>query len=120
MTATGALLALPPGPERDELLGLVRIGAAFRSQHRGRRPGFLRNYVAQLVPRLPRPTFEGLLGELELAAMRRDLLGVEASPIERVDREWQVVTYHDPRHGRRQVTFKTVRNIARLRNPEIR
>ena len=50
MTATGALVQyVPEGPERDELLGLLRIGMAFRAQQRGRRPGFLTGYVRALV-----------------------------------------------------------------------
>lgn len=106
---------LPPGFERDELVRLARLGAKFAAQHRGRRPGFLRRYVRELVGKLETRTFEALLVELELDAVRRDVLGEDASPIERVDRSFEVLTYHDPKHGRRQVTFKTIRNTARFR-----
>lgn len=108
---------VPDGPERDELLGLVRLGVTFRSQHCGRRPGFLTTYLRDLAATLTKRSFEALLLELELAAVRRDVHGETASPIERVCREWEVVTYHDPKHGRRQVTFKTLRNLAALRIP---
>lgn len=112
-----AILAhLPAGFERDELMRLVRVGAKFAEQHRGRRPGFLRRYVGELVQRLETRTFEALLVELELDAVRRDVRGEKASPIERVDRSFEMLTYHDPRHGRRQVTFKRIRNIAKLRS----
>ena len=112
---------LPPGFERDELVRLVRVGAKFAEQHRGRRPGFLRRYVGELVRRLETRTFAALLVELELDAVRRDVRGERASPIERVDRSFEVLTYHDPKHGRRQVTFKRIRNIAKLRSdPAIR
>ena len=116
MTATGMLLRfIPEGPERDELLGLVRIGVVFRNQQHGRRPGFLTRYVRRVVGTINRPTFAALLIELELEALRRDLRGEDASPIERVNREWEMVTYHDPKRGRQQVSFKHIRNIATLR-----
>jgi hypothetical protein len=109
---TGRLVQLlPPGPELDEMLGLVRLGVAFRSQQRGRRPGFLHRHIADAVQGLPaHATFESLLEELELQAVRRDR-GEDAMPVEKVNRVWQLVTYHCPRKGRQQVTFKTLRNI---------
>lgn len=109
--ATGRLVrALPPGPERDELLGLVRIGVRFKSQHVGRRPGALATLVAEIVGTMKdKPTFRNLLHELELAAARRSLYG-PAHPIEKVDRIWQVLTYHEGGE-RKQTTFDRVRNI---------
>lgn len=103
---------LPASPERDELLRLVAVGAAFRAQQRGRRPGFLRRYVAQLAARLPSPpTFAALLDELEFEAARRSLHGEQASPVEKVNRVWELVTIHTPRNDERKVPFKTLRNV---------
>ena len=80
-----ALLAsMPPSAARDRLARLARIGRAFADQQRGRRPGVLRRHVADLVQRLDPRTFDALLVELELAALRRELRGPDASPIERV------------------------------------
>lgn len=107
--------ALPAGYEREQLMELVTIGAAFRDQQRGRRPGFLRRYVEATVSTLTERTFDALLVELELQAMRRNVLGAKSSPIERVDRAFEIVTWHDPRHGERQTSFKRFRNIAKLR-----
>jgi hypothetical protein len=50
------------------------------------------------------------LYELELEAARRELAGEKASPIEKVDRIWEVLTYHDPKKGRMQMPFGTLRN----------
>jgi len=115
ITTTGAAAEyLPPdGPERDELLGLVRLGLKFKAQqHQGRRPGFLHRYITALVQAAPgRMSFEGLLKELAFQARRRELLGESASPIEKIDREWELVTWHCPRRGRKQTTFKRLQNL---------
>lgn len=111
MSATGTLMRfVPEGPEREELLVLVRLGTTFQAQHRGRRPGYLRRYLAGIVSTMPRPTFAALLVELKLLALRREIQGEAASPIESVNAEFELVTYHDPARGRQQVTFKTIRN----------
>lgn len=102
---------LPPSPERDRVLNLVRLGLSFEQQQRlGKRPGFLKGYLLKLLARIENPTFDRLLEELELEAVRRGMHGDAASPIEKVDRIWQLVTYHHPRTGRQQLTFKTIRN----------
>ena len=102
---------IPEGPKRDELLGLVRIGIIFsQQQHAGRRPGFLHRYVAGIVARMAPPvTFERLIEALELAATRRN--GGDETPIEHCSRAFELLTYHDPRKGRLQVTFGRLRNI---------
>lgn len=103
---------LPPGDERERILELVRLGEKFAAQQRGRRPGFLRTYVAQVAARLaPPPTFEALLDELATEAARRELHGEQASPVEKVNRIWEVATIHMPRRGPQEVTFKTLRNL---------
>jgi hypothetical protein len=104
--------ALPPSPEREEVLGLVRLGLSFQKHQRiGRRPGPFKAYLLRLVQNIEGPvTFDRLLEELELEAVRRDWHGVEASPIEKVNRVWALIVYHHPRNGRQQLTFKTVRN----------
>jgi hypothetical protein len=110
---------LPPGAERDEVLELVRIGLAFRAHQAGRHPGFLYRHVAQIVERLgPRVTFDSLVSELQLEASRRDEGGAE--PVERCSRSSEVVTYHDPRHGRRHARFGTLRNLLTRAKREAR
>lgn len=113
ITTTGAAAEHLPadGPERDEILGLVRLGLRFRAQQDGRRPGFMRRYLIDLARKLEPPmTFERLLLQLAFEAQRRAFLGAAESPIEKIDRAADLVTYHDPKHGRLQVTFKTLRN----------
>jgi hypothetical protein len=101
---------MPAGPDRDEILELVRIGLAFRRQHGGRRPGFLHRYVAGVVERLgPDVTFDALVEELQVEAARR---GEGARvPVEQVSRSFETITFHDPRKGRKQIAFGTLRNL---------
>ncbi|SFU77742.1 hypothetical protein [Nitrosospira multiformis] len=103
---------LPASPERDEVLSVVRLGLSFQQQQRiGKRPGFLKGYLLKLLPTIEGAvTFDRLLAELELEAARREMYGTEASPIEKVDRVWQIVTYHHPKTGRQQLTFKSIMN----------
>lgn len=101
--------AMPPGPERDQVLDLIRFAITFKAQHAGRRPGFLAKEIARIVEKIGEPiTFERVLEEIESAAVRRDR-GDEGA-FEQVNRVWSLVTYHDPRRGRVQVTFATIRN----------
>lgn len=109
--ATEFAAVLPSSGEPGELIILARIGAAFKAQQRGRRPGFLHQFLIDLVKRMPHPvTFEKLIEELELEAARRNLHGEEGRPIESVNRIWELVTYHHPRKGEQQICFKTLRN----------
>lgn len=110
--ATGALVRLvPPGPELDELLGLVREGIQFKRQHVGRRPGFLHRYICGVVEGMAPPvTFAALLSELDIAAARRAACDGRGEPIERVSRTWEQLTYHDPKRGRQKIAFGTVMN----------
>ncbi len=111
-TVTALAETLPAGPARDELLRLAQVGAVFCAQQRGRRRGFLHNYVAKLAGRLPAPpTFADLLEEMELEAARRALDGESASPVEKVNRVWELVTIHIPGRASRQVPFATLRNV---------
>lgn len=110
--ATGTLFnLLPPGEERDTMLGLIRLGITMRLQQGGKRPEYLRRYITELVATMPKKaTFNDLLDELSLCAARRDLYGVLASPIEKVDRVWEVLTYWHPKRGRIQVQFESLEN----------
>ncbi len=112
---TGRLvMLLPPGEECDEMLGLVRMAVKFKRQQCGRRYGRLHTYIVEVVSAIKGPvTFEVLLDELELAAARRELqrASASASPIEKVDRVYEEVTFHDPRAGRKKVAFGRLRNI---------
>lgn len=108
-TPESLVRAMPPGPERDQVLALLRFAIAFKAQHAGRRPGFLAKEIARIVEKIGDPvTFERVLDEIELATVRRDRDGNSA--FEQVNRVWSLVTYHDPRRGRVQVTFATIRN----------
>lgn len=112
MSCTGYAAAhLPPGPDREEVLCLIRIGVKFAAQHNGSKPGFMHRYLLGLAGRMGADlSFERLLIELRLEASWRALLGVEKSPIEKVDEEFELLTWHDPRRGRRQMAFGTLRN----------
>ena len=115
MTTTGYLFNnLPEGPERDEALGLIRIGLKFQGQQCGRRPDYFTRYLADVTRGLKRPTFSALLAELELCAARRERYGVAGNPVEKIDRLWKLATFHHPKKGRVQLTFKTLRNKLML------
>lgn len=113
-TATGCLVEyVPAGDDREMLLGLLRIAAPFAAQQRvGKRPEFLRNYIAGIVAEMKDPpTFENLRDELMLAATRRAAGDGKHEPIERVSESFELVIYHHPTRGRQQVTFGHVRNL---------
>jgi hypothetical protein len=104
-----------------ELKRLAELGRKF--DRRGRCPGYLHRHVAAIVSNMPRPTFAALLSELRYEAVRRSVQGEAASPIEEVDQGFEVLKFHDPKHGRRQVTFKHLKNlltICKKENPDIR
>lgn len=110
-TATGCVsVYVPPGKMRDEIIGLIHTGIQFQRQHVGRRPGQLSRLVLDCARRIGKPySFAQLLDELELEAARRNLYGERASPIEKVDRIFELVTVH-LKQVRKQVPFGTVRN----------
>lgn len=111
MSCTGYLYEnLPDSPERDEALGLVRFGLQFKQQHCGRRRGYLFNSLVNLSRQIKPLTFEKLLDELAYQSRRRELLGEKASPFEKVDRDFELLTFHDPKKGRIQMPFGTLRN----------
>lgn len=111
MSATGYLVEhIPPGDERDELLGLVRIGLKFKAQHVGRRRDALTQYIIERARTLKRPTFAALLDDLETQAARRELYGPQDSPIDKVDRVWEYIGYQHPKRGYIRVQFSTLRN----------
>lgn len=112
-TATGNLVAgMPPGPERDEILSLVRLAWKFTAQRGGRRPGPLTREMLKIA-RQPGAelSFEWMLGELDAAAGRRDRIGDAESCVSEVNRMREFVIYHDPPTGYLQVTFGRVKNI---------
>ena len=111
MSATGDLVRVcPPCDELPGLLVLVRLGQRFQAHQCGKRPEFLARYVAELVAKMESPpTFERLLREMEFQAVRRATLGQTASPIEKIDREFGLLTYWNPKKGRLQTGFENVR-----------
>ena len=104
---------LPPGPELDEMVCLIRIGLRFKSQQAGRRPGALTRYLVNLVRGIgPSCSFEQLLDCLESEAELRniDACAADALCVEKVNRVWEIVIFHDPRKGADEVPFGTLRN----------
>src|SRR5690606_10296026 len=98
---------LPDCRKREQLVDLVRTGAKFKRQQTGRRRGALSALIAECTKRCSEPpTFAKLLVELELEAMRR-AYGY-GSIVEKVDREFELLTYHDPKAGRQQRTFSAL------------
>ena len=108
--ATGALVRfVPEGPERDEILSLIRLGEQFRAQQVGKRPGPLARLVLDCARRAgPQWSFAAVLDQLELEAARREINGERASPVEKLDRIFELVTLHMKR-GRVQVPFASLR-----------
>jgi len=93
----------------EEALRLITIGMKF--DQRGKRPGQLAHLVLDCAKRAGRPhSFEQLLHELELEAARRDLHGEQVSPVEKIDRIWELATIHLQKRGRAQIPFGTLRN----------
>ena len=106
-------LLLPPGPELDEMVCLIRLGVQFRSQQAGRRPGALTRYLVNLVRGFgPACTFEQLLDclEREAALHNIDTGAAGTISVENVNRVMEVVIFHDPRKGADEVPFGTLRN----------
>lgn len=120
-TATGYCAAhLPPGSQRDEIIDLVRTGAAIQAQWIGRRPGALSMCVRNIV-RWDRDldvTFDRLLSLLRIESMKREHEGEGASCIESVNRGSETVVYHDHR-GRHHVGFSHLRNLLTDARKEI-
>lgn len=110
--ATGALVKhVPPGDTRDEIMMLVRLAIPFARQQCGKRHGYLHHYLVGMVGGMDgRPSFEKLLDELTLAAQRRDCSDGRHEPIERVSRSMEVLIYHDPIYGEKEIDFGTLRN----------
>lgn len=111
-TTTGTLVSyVPEGPDRDLLLGVVRLGLQFQQQHTGKKPGYLANFVLDCAQRAGPPySFDHLLFEFNRLAAQRESDGERASPVEKVSRSYQLVTLHIPKKGRVQVSFGTLRN----------
>lgn len=121
-TATGfADRHLPPGPERDEVLGLIRVGWKFTAQRKGRRPGPLAREMLQLAQKPGAAlTFDWLLDQLESAAARRSIYGPAESCVTEVNRIRETIIYDDARAGRIQITFKRARNLLTAAKKSVR
>ena len=107
-SATGALVrCVPEGPEREELLRLVRIGVEFaRRQQLGRPRNALYAHVVAVVGRMPAPvTFDALVAELQLDARSG------GTPILHVSRSFATVTYETERKDQIEITFGRLRNV---------
>lgn len=106
---TGALYEhIKDAPECQEFLTVYRTGQKFRAKQTGRHRGTFAKLVLECTQRAGKPyTLKKLLGELDSEAAKRELHGERASPIEKVDRVFELVTVHDK--GRKQLAFRTVR-----------
>ncbi len=119
-TATGYCAAhLPSGPQRDEIIDLLRTGVAIQAQWIGRRPGPLARLVRRLAGEYPDMSFDQLLNLLHIESMKREHLGESASCVESVNRSWELVTYHDDTKARVQVGFAHVRNLLSAARKQI-
>ncbi len=65
--ATGiAAKYLPPGDEAEEILSLIRLGAKFRAQQRGKKAELLSRIIFECLKRADQPySFSQLLDQLE-------------------------------------------------------
>lgn len=96
---------------KEELIDLAKATIKFTEQQKkGKRPEAFSRFLIDIVKDMPSPTFANVLYELELAAIRREKEGEKASIVERLDRIWQLVTWHHPKRGRLQMPFSTLRN----------
>jgi hypothetical protein len=94
----------------EQLQQLAALGEKFKRQQKGKRPEAFYRYVFDIVKQLDKPTFDNLLYELKLAAIRRRDKGERGEPIEAVNHVWQIVIFHDKKKGRIHKAFGTVRN----------
>lgn len=110
-TTTGGFAQyLPEGPERDQALGLIRIGLKFQAQQCGRRPDALTNYLASLVRELPKPVgFNALLEKLEAESARHDFVAGECVCVG-INRVFSTSTFFHPKRGEVEIHFGTLRN----------
>ena len=93
-----------------ETVELAALGAKFRAQQTGKKPGALFWIIHRCALRAGHPyTFENVLVELAYSAMCREALGKHTEVIE-VDRESEVVRFELPRRGLIDVPLGTVRN----------
>ncbi len=95
--------------DNQETEKLIALAMKFKAQQKGKRPEFIQRYVNQKVSQMKDPSFSELLYQLELDAIKRDREGERASPIEKIDRVWEVLTYHDKKR-RIQICFSTLKN----------
>jgi hypothetical protein len=115
--ATGRLVQLLPADTPDneitELLGLIRVGLKFSNQWRGRKRGPLFYYMVEVVSKLTAQqqpvNFENLIAMLKIDARRCDLLGEAASPVSRINEEFESVVFHF--NGEKIIAYGTLRNI---------
>ena len=96
--------------DKKQLIELSKLAISFKNQQVVKRPETFSRFLTSIVKHMPNPTFNNVLYQLELAAIKREQEGEQASCIEKLDRIWQLVTWHHPKRGRLQMPFKTLRN----------
>lgn len=115
-TATGYCAEyLPEGPERDEALGLIRVGLIFRAEQRGRKPDAITAYLALLVREMPKPSFRTLLEKLEADSARHDYGAGECVCVG-INRVHEVATFFHPKRGELEISFPSlIVKLSRLK-----
>lgn len=116
MTTTGYLFDnLPAGPERDQALGLVRVGLKFQAQQSGRKSDSITRYLASLARGLPKCSISALLEKLETESFRHDY-GAGACACTRVNRIHETVTFWHPKRGETEISFPSlIVKLSRLK-----
>ena len=109
MSCTGyAARHLPPGPETDEIIGMVRVVVAWRNSQSGRRPGPVHNYLLEVADKLsPCLSFDALVIELRIRVLRGD----DADMIlDDVDTGAETVRWCEPGKDCHTMPFSTLQN----------
>jgi hypothetical protein len=114
MSATGFASAhLPDSPEKDEILGMVRIVTAWRANHCGRRPGPVHRYLCEVASGLgDNLSFDALVLDLRFRLLRGHGNDSNSADmiLDDVDTAEQTVTWCEPWKDCYTMPFSTLRN----------
>ena len=76
--------------------------------------------MAEIVERMKPPrTFKLFLEELDLESRRRAAGAALVAPVEEVSRAMEVVKFHHPKAGRKEIPFGTLRNIFTIAKKDV-
>jgi hypothetical protein len=108
-----ALDNLPDSPEKDEILGLLRVMAAWKKNHCGRRPGAVHKYLMEVADGLgDNLSFDALVLELRYRLLRGhgNYANSADGLLDDVDTAEQTVTWCEPGKDCRTMPFSTLAN----------